>query len=308
MPDIKRVFTSISQLDTYKRVDSTHPLDLYIGIDETARWTLLLISDIQPLSIASSKMILVKTGKRSDKRWTLSFSLVDDVYRDMFVLFCEDIIISSSHIPGRDKAIRFVCNRYKEWKEMLANTRGGLLTPAEIKGLLGEMYFLKEYLSQWYGIRDAALSWTGPRQLPQDFIIRSTWYEVKTISSGKTEVKISSVEQLDCAEPGELVILRADKTSVINNNATNLNKIYHSLLDAIPDDDTRENFSMLLLRYGYYPRPEYDAEEYTFAINGISRYMVDGMFPCLRRSEMPKSVGKAEYTLSIAAIDTYRKE
>lgn len=308
MADIKRILGAINQLDTFQRVDSMHPLDLYIGIDETARWTLLLISDFQPLPVASSKMILVKTGKRSDKRWTLSFSLVDDVYQDMFVLFCEDIIISSGHIPGKDKAIRFVCNRYKEWKEMLANTRGGLLTPAEIKGLLGEMYFLKEYLSQWYGIRDAALSWTGPKKLPQDFIIQNTWYEVKTISPGKTEVTISSVEQLDCSEPGELVILRADKTSVTNSNAINLNKIYHALLDAIPDDEAKESFSMMLLRFGYYPRPEYEDEEYTFSVNGISRYTVDAAFPCLRRSELPQSVGKAEYTLSIAAIGTYRKE
>lgn len=308
MADIKRILGTISQLDTYQRVDSAHPLDLYVGLDDTARWTLLLISDFQPLSVASSKMILVKKGKRSDNRWALSFSLTDDAYQDMFILFCEDIIISSSHIVGKEKAIRFVCNRYKEWKEMLASTRGGLLTSAEIKGLLGEMYFLKEYLSQWYGIRDAALSWTGPRKLPQDFIIQNTWYEVKTISSGKTEVTISSIEQLDCSLPGELVILRADKTSITNSNAINLNKIYHALLEAIPDDEAKESFSMMLLRYGYYPRPEYEDEEYTFSINGISRYLVDDTFPCIRRSELPMSIGKAEYTLSIAAIGTYRKE
>ena len=216
MSDIKRILGGINHLDTYQRVDSTHPLDLYVGIDDTARWTLLLISDFQPLSVTSSRMIMIKSGKRSDSKWTQSFSLVDDRFRDIFVLFCEDIVSSSTNIANKEKAVRFVGKRYKEWREMLANARGNLLSPEEIKGLLGEMYYLKNYLAPLYGIEKAALSWTGPRRLPQDFILDDTWHEVKTISSGKSEVSISSIEQLDSVRTGELVILRADKTSIAN--------------------------------------------------------------------------------------------
>lgn len=140
MSDIKRILSGINHLDTYQRVDSTHPLDLYVGIDDTARWTLLLISDFQPLSVTSSRMIMIKSGKRSDSKWTQSFSLVDDRFRDIFMLFCEDIVSSSTNIANKEKAVCFVGKRYKEWREMLANARGNLLSPEEIKGLLGEMY------------------------------------------------------------------------------------------------------------------------------------------------------------------------
>ena len=107
MSDIKRILSGINHLDTYQRVDSTHPLDLYVGIDDTARWTLLLISDFQPLSVTSSRMIMIKSGKRSDSKWTQSFSLVDDRFRDIFVLFCEDIVSSSTNIANKEKAVRF---------------------------------------------------------------------------------------------------------------------------------------------------------------------------------------------------------
>ena len=100
MADIKTIFGAINHLDTYQRVNSTHLLDLYVGNDDTARWTLLLISEYPPMKVASSRMILVKSGRRSDKKWSLSFSLVDDSYRDMFVLFCEDIISSSACIAS----------------------------------------------------------------------------------------------------------------------------------------------------------------------------------------------------------------
>ena len=308
MADIKTIFGAINHLDTYQRVNSTHLLDLYVGNDDTARWTLLLISEYPPMKVASSRMILVKSGRRSDKKWSLSFSLVDDSYRDMFVLFCEDIIASSACISNKEKATRFVGKRYKEWREMLANAHDSLLSPEEIKGLLGEMYFLKVFLCTRYGAKEAALSLTGPRHLPQDYIIDDTWYEVKTVSSSRAEVTISSIEQLDCVKPGELVVIRADKTSVTNTDAVNLNTLYRELLAMLSDDDAREQFSTMLLHYGYYPRPEYEEEEYTFEIKATTRYAVSTDFPCIRRTNLPESITEAKYSLSLATIDSYRRE
>ena len=308
MADIKKILGNIDHMDTYQRVNSTHPLDLYLGIDETARWTLLLISEYSPLKVASSRMILVKSGKRPDNKWSLSFSLVEDAYKDMFVLFCKDIIASSGNIANKEKATHFISRRYNEWREMLANARENLLSPEEIKGLLGEMYFLKEYLSEMYGAEKAAMSWTGPKRLPQDFIIDDIWFEVKTVSSSRSEVQISSIEQLDCENPGELVVIRADKTSTTNAHALNLNILYKALLAQLPDDDSRERFSTMLLRHGYYPRPEYEDEEHTFEIKNVTRYDVTQDFPCLRRIALPESVGEAKYALILATIDSYRKE
>lgn len=308
MADIKTKFGAIDHLDTYQRVNSTHLLDLYVGIDDTARWTLLLISEYPPMKVASSRMILVKSGRRPDKKWSLSFSLVDDSYRDMFVLFCEDIISSSACIANKEKATRFVGKRYKEWREMLASTHGSLLSPEEIKGLLGEMYFLKAFLCTRYGAKKAALSWTGPKHLPQDYIIDDTWYEVKTVSSNRAEVTISSIEQLDCVKPGELVVIRADKTSVTNTDAVNLNTLYKELLAMLSDDDAREQFSTMLLHYGYYPRPEYEEEKYTFEIKATARYVVSTDFPCIRRTNLPESITEAKYSLSLATIVSYRRE
>ena len=236
MSDIKKILSEINHLDTYQRIDSTHPLNLYIGVDYTARWTLLLISEFQPFGVTSSKMIRVELGKRSDSKWSQSFSLVDDRFRDIFVLFCEDIVSSTYYMASKEKAVCFVGKRYNEWREMLASTRGELLSPEEVKGLLGEMYYLKEHLAPVYGVEKAVLSWTGPRKLPQDFIYEDTWHEVKTISSGKSEIRISSIEQLDSDKTGELVILRADKTSISNTAAVNLNNLYKDLMTLIPSD------------------------------------------------------------------------
>lgn len=308
MTDLKDLFNSITKNDSYQRVDDAHPLDLYVGVDEMSRWTLLLVCDERPKQLISSRMIQAKLGQRKDGRWAVSLSLVKDEYRDMFILFCGDIIESSRTIRNKDKAAKFVVSRYKEWKNMLANTRNGLLTPEEIKGLLGEMYILDSELMSRHGSDKSALSWTGPKAAHQDFILDDTWYEVKTISSGKDEVKISSVEQLDCQNDGKLIVVFADKTSRTNVNAINLNLVYMKLLSRLMDDDVKAEFCDMLLKYGYYPRSEYEDVDYTFEVKGVRHYMVTESFPCIRRKNIPSDITKVNYIISLPAIKDFREE
>ena len=308
MERLDKTFETFAAPETYHRVDGTHPLNLYIGLDEKSRWSLLLISDTEPPTLESSKMISAQKRRRPDSKWALSLSLVDDAYKEMFLLFCGDIIDSSRVILDRKKAVKFIARRYKEWREMLASSRRDILSPNEIKGLLGEMYYLQNYLAPLYGIEKATLSWTGPRKLPQDFIVDETWYEIKTILSSGTEISISSIEQLDCSNPGELAVIHADKTSVTNGQAVNLNQIYHQILMQIQDDMVKAEFSSMLLQYGYFPREEYESAEYTFEIKDVLRYAVTSAFPCLRRNGLPSSILKAEYSISLPSISAFRKE
>lgn len=308
MERLDKTFETFVAPETYHRVDSTHPLNLYIGLDEKSRWSMLLICDFEPPTLDSSRMISAQKRKRPDNRWTLSLSLVDDTYKDMFLLFCGDIIDSSRVILDRKKATKFIARRYKEWREMLANSRCDLLSPSEIKGLLGEMYYLLNSLAPLYGAEKAALSWTGPRRLPQDFIVDDTWHEIKTISSSSSEVRVSSIEQLDSDMVGDLVVIHADKTSVTNERAVNLNMVYHQILQLIQDDAVKADFSSMLFQFGYYPREEYETADYSYEIKSIIRYSVTPVFPCLRRNDIPASILKAEYSISLPSISAFRKE
>ena len=115
-------FEVFSSPETYHRVDGVHPLDLYVGIDDLRRWALLLVCDFEPPKLESSRMISVQKRKRTDGRWTLSLSLVDNKYKEIFLLFCGDIIDSSRTITDKKKAVKFIGKRYQEWREMLDKT------------------------------------------------------------------------------------------------------------------------------------------------------------------------------------------
>ena len=74
------------------------------------------------------------------------------------------------------------------------------------------------------------------------------------------------------------------------------------------DDDQKTDFSNKLLHFGYIPRQEYENENNTYEIIDISYYHVGQDFPCLRKTTIPGSVIKAEYVLSLPAIQHYKKD
>ncbi len=304
--DVKQRFTEIIGLDTYKRVDNIHVLDLYLGIDNMSRFSLLLVTPAKPTQMFSSKIICVQTGQRKDEQWAILFSLINNEFEDLFCRFCEDIIESSRIIKDKKNGSEFVCSRYAKWQKMLSRNNSGLLSSSEIKGLIGELYFLKQYLLPKYGEDLAVNSWIGPELADQDFVCKDIWYEVKSTVSGAESILIASIEQLDTKNDGELIIVYLDKTSNSDKSKITLNGIYKEIYDMLTTDNLKQKLSEILLILGYYPRSEYD--EFTFRYATMKRYVVTKEFPCIRRTMLPYSVVNTKYELAIPSIGNFLKE
>lgn len=307
MKSSEELFDGLSAIDSFRRVDPGHLLDLYCGYDQMHRYTLLLISSVEPKSLISSKVIDVTVGRRAtDGKWALSFSLVDNKFKDLFLQFCDDMIIASQALKDPANGPEFICMRYISWQEMLSASKGDLLSKSEIKGLIGEMIFLRDVLIPQYGKEMSLQAWMGPRMADQDFVFPDTWYEVKATTSDAEQVRISSIEQLDCAVEGTLVVLALDQTSAIDKQRITANSLFWELMEDMEVDVLKAAFSNLLLKMGFYPRPEY--EEYVYRLNGIRQYRVDKGFPCLRRASVQASVVNATWFLALSAIDGWLKE
>lgn len=287
-------------LNSFNRVDESHPLDLYIGTNELSRPTLFLITKIEPTPVSSSQMINISIGKRQDGQWGISFTLTDNKFDDLFGSFCKDIIESSRSIKNKNDGANYICNRYELWQQMMTKYNGELLSKPAIKGLIGELYFLKDYLFPIYGQKEALNSWIGPDKADQDFVLENLWYEVKSTVSGGNAITIASVEQLDMSTRGELVIIYLDKTSSIDKSCINLNSIFKEINDSLEDENLKKKFSAILLNHNYFPRPEYN--EPSFKLSAIERYIVDSKFPCIRRQNLPESVINTSYQLSIVSL------
>lgn len=303
---VKEILINNQGEDLFTLVDSTHPINIYIGKDDTYRSTLFILSPFKPLSLKSSTLIDANIGVRKDTLWGISLSLNDINFLDLFCHFCDDIIQSSRHITDVKKGILFICQRYEQWQKMLKMNAPEILPKNSIKGILGELMFLKNILIPKYGQSIAIASWLGPEMLPQDFICDAKWFEIKSISSNSSSVTISSLEQLDVEFSGELLIVYLDSASNSFSEKLVINQYYNNLLSSINLDEDKISLTNKLLEIGFYPREEYN--EYVFKFTKCVKYEVNKHFPCLRKSEIPVTVISAKYEISLPSINKYQLE
>lgn len=253
MENLKQRFLDMHGIDNYQRVDSTHPIPLYIGLDSTAQFSLFCVTQTLPTkSPVSSRIISVFVGKRQDGSYGITFSLADHTYLDHFICFCADMIRASRSIKDLHKSADFISSRYVQWQKAFAKNNDGLLSPSEIKGLIGEMSFLQSSMIPKYGEELALSSWCGPEMSDRDFECSDTWYEVKSTVSGSPTVTISSVEQLDTNRVGHLVVIYLDKTSPADAGALTLNRMYRTLRESLSSELLAQKLDTILLSFGYY--------------------------------------------------------
>lgn len=305
MKDLKNKFMDISGNDTYQRVGIPHPIAWFIGFDGEGRYSLFAITKTQPKAVSSTNLISVFIGKRKDNDYGITFSLQEKKALDLFVHFCDDMVDASRCVIKAEHVADFICARYEVWQKAFTKTRGSLLSFEQIKGLLGEMCFLKMKMIPIVGQEKALDSWSGIELTDQDFICEGTWFEVKTTVSGSTSVKISSIEQLDVDTEGHLAVIRLDKTSEADPARITLNSMCNLLIETFDLQVLKERFITRLLSYGYYPDKGYD--RIGFKYNGMSIYRVGTDFPCIRKKSIPAAVEYVKYELSLAAIDNFKE-
>lgn len=306
MEKLKQRFLEMHGLDNYQRVDPDHPVPLYLGLDGNARYSLFCITETLPSKgVNSSRIITVFIGKRFDGNYGITFSLADQAFLDHFICFCSDIIRASRSIRDPKKTADFMCSRYVQWQKAFSRNNNGLLSPAEIKGLIGEMCFLQSRMIPQYGEAVALSSWCGPEMSDRDFECGDTWFEVKSTVSGSAAVSISSAEQLDTDRTGHLAVVFLDKTSPADTSALTLNRMYHVLRNSLSSELLAQKLDTILLTFGYYENQVYDS--FCFHYSGMSLYRVDPGFPCLRKKDLPIAVQNVKYDLSLAAIQEYKE-
>lgn len=301
--EIIKKFDELKGTIGYKRIDSNHPLDIYIGFDENGKKSFAIITDGEIDNVSSTKMIEVKFVKRTDERYNFSFSLIDSSMSDLFYIFCNDLISSSQNLKSISP-LKFVIERWKSWLNLFQSPHSLILNENEIRGLLGELVFLKNIMFIKYGIEKSIASWIGVNKAHKDFEIDDTWYEVKTISQNAITVKISSIEQLDSNIDGTLVVVKLEPTNYSVNDHLQLNKLINSIYELIDDEILKNEFTNKLITVGYYYAEEYD--KYIYSNKGIEYYLVDEKFPRLKKEELKDGIVRVSYELYLNNLKDFR--
>lgn len=290
-----------AQLEAYSRYDGEHPLDIFLGIDDQGRKSLVVTLKANRERVVSSKTIAVDFFKRNDGRNSLRFSLEDDDLRDIFYKFCEDIIEStrgSSLSDGFSPIVR----RWETWITFFQRTALPL-SESEIIGLIGEIHFLQTVMIEKYGTDRALEAFIGIDKAHKDFEIDDTWYEVKTIHNGVRAVKISSIEQLDADTTGKLEIITLDQGTPGTDSNITINSIVRQFREQLNQTQLID-FDEKLRKANYIEDERYDDYNYLFIKR--DEYEVAGDFPRIMSGALPTGITKATYEIDISAIQQYK--
>lgn len=290
-----------------RRIHVNSSLKVYYGITIDKLFRISFISTIRPFELESTKEIKVTQGKEIDNVYWTCFDLLNDDVKNIFFVFCDSIVESIVDYKDDLEALRSLRERYYSWK-LLLRSKGKM--PYEIyQGLYGELYFLKTELANKVGIEKAILSWVGPEGYSKDFSINDTWFEIKTIGTSSTSVRINSLAQLESNVNGHLVIIIVEKMSdQFENELCCVSTLYRSILNQINSHEIRENFINKVLKYGFID-DETALNNTRFDVKDINYYSVDSKFPKLTRETIKMSaISQVTYDLIISAIEKYMED
>lgn len=298
MYDSKIKFEILTENARFIRVDSTHPLELYLGLDSRGNKTLRLNEGFDVKPVKGSAQISIQQFKNDDFN-SIHFSNTGEA--DIFYQFCNDLI-DTSRTCALDNGYQFLLNRYAKWKKMFSGEKN-ILSLNEVMGLCGELLFLRDKGFAIYGVPDAVFGWSGCEPTHKDFSYGDTWYEIKAINSSKSSVYISSIDQLDSSLSGILVVYKLEKMSA-SFNGISLNKLISEIKTMILDETTLDIFENKLIQAGYNYSLAYD--EYVFCLMGVDAYKVTKNFPRLLRDDIPNAILNAKYDIFLNAIEEYK--
>ena len=295
MIKIEEKFKILERPNQVIRIDPDHPLDFFVMYNEYRNRTLVLKTKYPLYSIKSTKAI--KITIQEDDPNLLFISLTDITLEEIFFIFCEDVLYKTNLDLPENQLIKTLYKRIHLWKLTFANPKSKLLSESIIRGLIGEIYFLSNYMINTYGLEKSVDAWVGPKKTKRDFEVDDTWYEVKTKSSASHFVKVTSITQLDLPIDGKLAVVSIEPTELKKEQTYDLNEIIDTLFGKIDDHEIDEKLLARLEKIGYKYDKQY--EEHRYLIYDLNLYLIDPATPILRIRELPASISDVSYKLDL---------
>lgn len=286
-------------------VGDGHPLRLFYGSDQGGRPIFFVISDVKPGLVTLSDAVIVDRGVRTlDDRWTLSLTLRDTRFADVFMRLGDDLVDSSRSGHNEANALQLLVRTVERWKGLFAYGPNQHLSLTAIRGLVGELWFGFFSLAKLVPASTVVHAWTGPFGSPQDFNLPSGQsYEVKTIHPDAKSVQISSAEQLD---PGprslDLAVVTVTDVDQSTDDALSLPTVVEQIETMLTGNvaDSDELHARIRVLEVDIADTYYD--DFWFRINACANYRVDVAFPAIKRTSLNPAIDKVRYDVGLHSI------
>jgi hypothetical protein len=174
-----------------------------------------------------------------------------------------------------------------------------------LRGLIGELWFLRSVALNRVGVDSAVKGWVGPLDAPQDFVLGDVLVEIKTSAPGAQKVSITSLQQLDAGSAplylGVVWLAPADQNTADGFSAAQLVRELRDAIEANPVASVE--FELRLAEAGYSDHDEYERAWYR--VTRERYFQIRDDFPRLIRAGAPTGVLEASYIIDLGACGGY---
>jgi hypothetical protein len=129
--------------EAQRRVDSSHPLDLYADFEQPDRPGIVVFCAARPPDAAPLKSIGIERRQRQDGRWSLRIFLEEPKLLPVFAELCRDVIEYTRIGIDPSRAGGPVLTRIERWRNLL-QTVSTRLSVSQLRGIVGELLILEQ--------------------------------------------------------------------------------------------------------------------------------------------------------------------
>lgn len=298
----------------YKRYSAKVKPDVFVALKapEKLRCISFRISssfnfDIDQLNkFREIKLEVLNDAKDLNKQFLLIL-LLNAQHKDIFSTLCQDLVCGVSEIIDENILIDHLAERLIKWQSLFEKLGPQGLSDNAQRGLFGELYFLRKYLSNSSDSAKCINNWMGPEKAIQDFQYSNWAVEVKT-THGKNHQKIhiSSERQLDDSIITNIFLFHLSLDIRMDYGET-LNFIIEDIIKMISENSLATNqFKFKLIESGYFDIHKKLYNDIGYTIRHENIYSVIGDFPRITEKEIPIGVGDVKYSIILSESESWK--
>lgn len=247
------------------------------------------------------------TDDRDSSKKFLMILLLNKQLKDIFSTLCEDLIFGVSEVSIEKNLVENLLERLAKWQSLFEKVGKQGLSDEAQRGLYGEIYFLRFFLSNASDKNYCVKSWLGPERAIQDFQYSNWAVEVKTThGNNHQKIHINNERQLDDSIIEKIFLFHLS-LDVRVGNGESLNMLIDEVSELLDENTVASNlFKLKLLECGYYDvhKPIYDERGYTIRQENL--YRVSGDFPRITENQIPIGVGDVRYSIVLSESERWR--
>jgi hypothetical protein len=247
------------------------------------------------------------TDEKDKSKKFLLILLLNKQHKDIFSTLCENLIFGVSEVSTEQTLVEKLLERLAKWQSLFEKVGKQGLSDEAQRGLYGEIYFLRFFLTNNSDKNYCVKSWLGPEKSIQDFQYSNWAVEVKTThGNNHQKIHITSERQLDDSFIEKIFLFHLS-LDVRVGNGESLNILIDEVSELLNDNTMASNlFKLKLLESGYYDihKPLYDERSYTIRQENLFR--VSGDFPRITENQIPIGVGDVRYSIVLSESEEWR--